>query len=542
MAKTLRWILISIGAIIILLLLCTMYINYTVKGKVENFLATKLPAHISQSYDRMELDVLRGTITIFEPSVIIRNKKDTLQHTFVTLDKIIIEEVSYWDYIVNEEIHIEDIKLKSPIITYYKDRLKASKDSIRKAPFKLYKPLIVDELSIDNATLKIFDTTKDSTLLYAENLTIEIDDILMSAETLKRKIPLEFSEYEAEADSVFLKVSPYENLSVGDFKLKNKKLKLKKVQLNTKYSRQQLSSMISVEKDHFKINFNKLTASDIDFGFKNNKLFVAIPQITLESPHATIYRDKLIADDPKVKPLYSKMLRDLTFDLTIDEVAITNGSITYTERAKAENSGGTIQFTKLYTSIYNASNTYAAGNKTKIDIKANFMEKTPLTATWEFDIQNEADQFLFKAEMGRLAVAELNKFTQPNLKVKLEGVTNKTYFTISGGNNTSNIDMRMNYDDFKVAILDKNGREKNKLISAVANIFIKKDSDNEDDDFRAGSGGATRNKTKSFFNYIWLNTADGLKSTLTGGSNNEKTKQLSRAEKRKARRANRSKN
>ncbi|MFC7356686.1 hypothetical protein ACFQO1_03225 [Jejudonia soesokkakensis] len=539
MSKTLRWIISSIGAIIIIGLLATMYINYTVKNKVENFLATQLPSNISQSYKRMNLDVLRGTITIFEPSVVFQNKKDNQQHTFITLDKIIIEEVSYWDYLFNEEIHIEDIKLKSPVITYYKDRLITSTDTVRKAPIRLYKPVIVDELSIDNTTLKIIDATKDSIFMYAENLTIEIDDILVTSETLKRRLPLEFSEYEAETDSVFLKVSPYENVSVGDLKLKDKKLAIQKINLRTKYSRQQLSNILSVERDHFDIDFNSLTASEIDFGFKNNRLFVNVPQILFEDPKAVIYRNKLLADDPKIKPLYSKMLRDLNFDLTVDEIEIKNGAITYTERVKADNSGGTINFSNLFASIYNASNTYPSGTKTQIDIKAEFMENTPFNVNWEFDVTNTADQFLFKAEIGSLAAAELNKFTQPNLKVKLEGMTNKTYFTISGDNNTSMIDMRMNYDDFKVSILGDNGRDKKGFVSAIANLFIKKDSDNEENSFREGSGNATRNKTKSFFNYLWLNTESGLKATLTGGSNSTKETSASRSEKRKARRATR---
>lgn len=536
MSKTLRWTIYTVGGIIILLLLATMLINYTVKGKVENFLATQLPSHISQSYKRINLDVLKGTITIFEPSVIFQNKKDHQEHTFVTLDKIIIEEVSYWDYLFNKEIHIEDIKLKSPVITYYKDKLIKSTDSVRKAPIRLYKPVIVDELSIDNTTLKIIDSTNDSIFMYAENLTIEIDDILVTSETLKRKLPIEYSEYEAETDSVFLKVSAYENLSVGNLKLKDKKLKLQQLKLNTKYSRKELSSMISVERDHFEVTVDSITATGIDFGFTNNKLFVALPQMTLDAPQATIFRNKLIADDPKVKPLYSKMLRELSFNLTVEELEIRNGAITYTEKVKADNSGGTINFSNLFASIYNASNTYSSGKKTQIDIKADFMEDTPLTVNWNFDVTNTNDVFVFKAELGTLAAAELNKFTQPNLKVKLEGVTNKTYFTISGGNNTSTIDMRMNYDDFKVSIMGDDGRDKKGFISAIANIFIKKDSDQEEDNFREGSGSATRNKTKSFFNYLWLNTESGLKATLTGGSNNTKDKQVTRSEKRKARR------
>jgi len=290
--------------------------------------------------------------------------------------------------------------------------------------------------------------------------------------------------------------------------------------LKTKFSRQRLSQIIPKERDHFDVTFNRLTVKDIDFGFANRTLFVTSPIINIDTPQAVIFRDKTVTDDTTIKPLYSKMLRDLNFDLTVDQLKFNNGSITYTEKVKEDNSGGTINFTDMSTTIANVSNTYNSPTKTAIDIDAIFMGTTRFKVQWDFDVNSEADQFLFKAEIDALKALELNKFTQPNLKVKLEGRTNKTYFTISGNNNTSQIDMRMNYDDFKVAILNKEGKEDKKILSAIANIFIRKDSNKEKDNFREGSGTATRDKTKSFFNYLWLNVKEGLIQTLTGSSKN----------------------
>ena len=214
------------------------------------------------------------------------------------------------------------------------------------------------------------------------------------------------------------------------------------------------------------------------------------------------------------------MLRETSIDLTIDKIALNDGSLIYTERVKQDNTGGTIDFKNLSATILNASNTYTSNKKTFIDIEAIFMKNTPLKANWEFDTTNKNDQFIFKAEIGSLKASDLNTFMKPNLKVQLEGITNKTYFTISGTNNTSKIDMRMSYDNFKVNILNKNGNKKNKFLSAIANIFIKENSKNNNQEFRDGSGVASRDKTKSFFNYLWLNIRSGLLNTLTGKSEN----------------------
>jgi len=516
MTKFVRWSLYILISLILLFIVGTLLVNYTIKNKVENFITTRLPDNIAQSYKSMSLSTIQGTIQFDSVSVSIKNKSDDKIHTRVSLEKLIIEDVSYWDYLFNKEIHIEDIKIKKPIITYYKDLLLKNTDTLNKAPIALYKPVLIDELSIDNTTFTIIDKTRDSTFFYTENLTIEIDDILINQETLLNRLPVRFSNYEAEADSLFVKVSPYENLTVSDFKLKNKEAVFLNMHLKTKYSRTALSRMLPKERDHFDVTFERFTANSIDFGFKNRKLFVKTPNIILQQPDAVIFRDKLVADDLTIKPLYSKMLRDLTFDLTVDKLRIDTGSITYTEKVKSDNTGGTINFHNMNTTIENASNTYKSPTKTKIVIDAIFMKKTPVQVHWDFDVNDTSDQFLFSAEIDGMQADELNKFTQPNLKVMLEGRTNKTYFTISGDNNASQIDMRMNYDDFKIEILNKEGKKGNKILSAIANIFIKKDSDKEEDNFREGSGTATRDKNKSFFNYLWLNTKEGLIKTLTG--------------------------
>ncbi|GEQ85447.1 hypothetical protein ULMS_09550 [Patiriisocius marinistellae] len=516
MKKTLRWIIYIILTSIVIYVITLITVNSIIKGKVENFLATRLPENIKQSYEKMNLNTFEGTITLNNITVSISDKKTKEKHTLVSLDAFIIEDVSYWQYLFNKKIVIEDIKLKKPIITYYKDTYKSSKDSTDSKPLKLYKDVIIEELSIDNATLNIFDKSKDSLFLYAENVTVELDDILINQETLKRKIPLEFSEYEVEADSVFLKSNKFENLTTAKIIVKHNKATLNNITLKTKYSKAQLSKNINTERDHFNLLIPQLKIDAIDFGFKENKLYVKSDLITLKNPTATIYRDKLVADDPKIKPLYSKMLRNLPIALAVDVVKIENATLTYQEKVKAGNNAGEINFDSMYASIYNVGNIYDKAIKTEIKVKANFMQAAPINVDWSFNVHDISDQFLFKFDASSLPIERLNTFTKPNLNVNIEGKIHKVYTTISGTSNASSADMRLNYENLKVNILTKNGNKKNKVLSAIANIFVKKDSKDEVDRFREGVANVSPDKTKSIFNYIWLNIQSGLLDTLTG--------------------------
>ncbi len=77
--------------------------------------------------------------------------------------------------------------------------------------------------------------------------------------------------------------------------------------------------------------------------------------------------------------------------------------------------------------------------------------------------------------------------------------------------------MRLNYDNFKVDILNADGKKKNKVLSALANLFIVKHSNRAEDGFReSNKEGIERDHTKSIFNYIWISIKSGLVSVLTG--------------------------
>tara|TARA_Y100000815_G_scaffold205634_1_gene189462 strand:- start:553 stop:1179 length:627 start_codon:yes stop_codon:yes gene_type:complete len=202
----------------------------------------------------------------------------------------------------------------------------------------------------------------------------------------------------------------------------------------------------------------------------------------------------------------------------IDNAQIKAASIEYEEKVKADTHAGKLSFKDLQATIINLGNTYALGEKTtSIQANALFMEKSPIEVDWSFDVQNKNDQFRFKADVGELPVAALNSFTEPNLNVKLTGALHKAYFDISGDNSSSHINMKMNYDDFKIAVLNDKKEKKKWLISTLANLFVSKDSEEKgSDSFRSGEGTAERDTTKSIFNYLWINVKQGLISVLTG--------------------------
>jgi len=491
-----------------------IWVKQYLKNKIETFIHNELPENMIYSYSGLKLHTFSGSLTIDNPSLIIKNTADSLQHTFIDVEKLEISGASYWDFLVKDEIYIRSIVLLNPKIAYFKDRVNKQKDSVPKSAPKSHTPIYVDKIQFQNASLHLYEKGKDSTKLSVKDMSLEIERVAINDNTKGDIIPFAYKDYNIKGDSLFLKVNAYDNLTVGDFNLKNSNVSVNNLSLKTKYSKKELSKIISKERDHFNLTLPSLLIDDLDIGFENDTLFVKSKKISLISPSAEIYRDKLVADDMSVKPLYSKMLRDLPFPLTVDSLAIVNGNILYEERVKEENMGGTISFKDLNISIANVSNTYKAPTKTELNIKVRFMESTPFSAKWTFDVNNQNDYFLFTADVGKMNAEKMNHFTEPNLNVKLEGQVEKTFFTIDGNHTASTTDLKIHYSNFKVNVLRKESEKKNKLISAVVNILIPKNSEKHEQYYRESTAQVSRDKTKSVFNFLWISLESALKKAM----------------------------
>lgn|SRR5690554_297951 len=506
--KKLIFTTLAIGVVVIA---SNIYINNFLKSKLESFIQERLPENMVRTYDNITLEAFTGTLSILNASLIINNKEDDVEHTFIQVERLKIADISYWEYLFNNQIHIGSILVENPTLAYHQDKRKPSKDTVRKPVAEIHKPIRVDFVKISNTKLAIYEDEKDSTKVYTKNLNIVVEGIEIDNKTVLQKIPLKYKHVKAKSDTAFVKVGPYENLIVDQFLIEDHKATFEDVQLKTKYSKKELSNIIRVERDHYDLSIPILSVNNFNLRFRDDERFFATShKITINRPIFDVYRDKLIEDDETFKPLYARSLRNLPFDLTVDSIEIKDANIKYTERTQAENQGGSVSFKDLNAHIMHVSNTGNTPEKTEIAVEALFMDQAPLQATWTFDVQNKNDSFLFEGELDNLDVKRMNAFTEPNLRIALEGAIHKTYFTIDGNNDNSTTNMRMNFSDFKVDFLKKESEKTRKLLSEATNLFINHNGKNKEGSFKNGTGKTDRNKTQSAFNQLWISIQSAL--------------------------------
>jgi len=514
--KVMKKILIVLLILLIAFMAGVIGLNQFFKNKIIYFLDNALANNIELKYDAIHVDSWGGGVTLEDAFLIIKKRGDTLVNTKIRTGKISFSGLSYWDYFVKNRVHIEEIHVDDNSIWFLDDPSNESKNTTG-GPINLGKEINIDRLAIGNTTLKILKPEKDSLFLQVARASFTIEDIRIDRDIVRRKIPLNYSDMLFEADSLFLKMNPYDNLTIGSVRLQKEDVILANTKISTKYSKEGLSRKINIERDHIDLQIPELGIHKIAWGFIQDTLFTKAALMRIKQPKLAIYRDKLVADDETIKPIYSKILRNVPFNLMLDSLTVEDAAIVYREKVKEEQPAGEIRFSQLEIQGANLGNTYKIGaDTTKLAIKGIFLDTAPLQIDWSFDVQNPKDVFTLKGFMGEMTAANINSFTEPNLRAKMTGKVERVYFNINGDNYQSNIDMKMKYNDFKIAILNKDSK-KNKFFSAIANLFVSSNSlDKDSGEYRSGRGHADRDMTKSFFNYLWLNLKDGLIKVLLG--------------------------
>ncbi|RXG14616.1 hypothetical protein DSM03_105152 [Leeuwenhoekiella aestuarii] len=515
--------LIGLFIFFVLLGAAALYLNTYLKNQLQEIIKNDLPESLSLDYEDITIDSWGGNASMAHATVRIK-ANDSTPRSEVKNASVQLKGLDHWDYFKNKNIHFKNISIHADSLTHYKhsneqkEQHSKKKDSTTENPIQaqnLDRHFQIDKFDLVTDYIQIINPKTDSVTLKTAHFNLKLENITPTI-TAAITRPFDYEEIFMSYDSLYYQTNRFDILTVSHVEWDGTDLVMNDLRLKTQYSRSQLSTMIKKERDHIDFSIKNIKFHNLKYGEKSGEFYLNTPLLELQNPYLNIYRDKRIADDLTKKPLYSKMLRDLNFEMMIDTIKIKNGGIVYHEKVNSNTAAGMLDFSNLNASLYNVGNTYNLGEKkTSIAIKAVFMKSSPMSLDWNFDINDPQDKFYVKGSLSKLPVANLESFTSPNLGVEMSGDLEHTYFTIYGDNYSSHIDMQMTYDEFKVNIMNQEKKKKKWFASTIANIFIAKTSKNEDGGFKEGAGEVNRNQTKSFFNYLWLNLKEGMLKTVT---------------------------
>jgi len=372
-------------------------------------------------------------------------------------------------------------------------------------------PVLVRNVALKNSNITY---EKDNQPLTLNHLNASFKNIEFNGNPKNSGLAIKVKDYTVTAKNFAYKTKFY-NMTSGLLQLGKNNVRIDRFAMKPLVSRAQFIRMIPVEKDLYDLEMNQITAKG-SWDFFSESKFIHATNMTISSANANIFRSKIPEDDPKEKPLYSRLLRSIKIPMLIDQLQLKNSTLEYEEDTPKSSGPGKLTFTNFNMNVKNLNSAKMKGKPTKVDIKIDctFMDTSLLSVNWGFDVADQSDRFTIGGQLSNIPAVALNAFVVPYMSITAKGTIQEMLFNFRGNPKGIGGTFKMKHKDLKVSILDKKSKEKKGVLSAVANIFIKTDSGKFPESVVVED--VERDPTKSFFNLFWKGIEDGLKKTLIG--------------------------
>ncbi|QLG44993.1 DUF748 domain-containing protein [Costertonia aggregata] len=468
--------------VVVVLGLSIWAVHVYAKHKLSQLVLERLPNSVELAYSAIDLNLFSGNVVLHEVNVgFLKNDNFKTKGT-LDLDKFTIQGLDY-------------------------------RKLLSENTFK------ANRVCIERGDLEIYDQNSSDIKLAMSDIALELRSFMADSSTLQQKIPFTYKTVDLSLGKLHVAISPFEVLSIDSLFLRNGDLRTTSISIMSKYGKSQLSKKIQYERDHIQLTIPNSSGKNMGMTLVNDSLKFSADNVTFLNPRLALYRDKLVTDNTVKKPLYDTMLNQLPIKLDIKTVVLEDGQVSYAEKTDKAVEPVSISFKSLDATINNLSNTNT--QRTEVNARAALMGKAPITLDFSFQVKNQNDTFLASSTLKNLEGSLINPFLESNANVRAQGLIKEMYFTISGNGHKSTGDMKMKYQNFKFTVLDKDRLGINKTLTAIVNLFTNDGSKTDSDGYRYGKIEVERVPTKSFFNYLWLNTKDGLKNTVLGNGKKE---------------------
>lgn len=468
-----------------------------------------------KNYEDLKVNIWKGKLQISNVDLEWPNENELIKNTMKSESIYItgFKLMNYWLH--KEEIKVKRIEIVNPEVQLVSEKPSKEESADNSKSAKKFPKINAKEVSIKNLVFAKRDENGNLQtkfkLVDATFKNLNIEDWETPSTWYN-----DLENYTIKIEDLYHKATDWEAFRTDKIELTETTYKIQNLHFYTELNKKEYRAKLPRERDHYNIEIPNVEISSFQWNTHEDRQRLFVSKAHFDSPKINIYRDKLLPDDNSIKPLFSQLLRELRFDIQTEEITLRDANITYTERVQEENSGGSVYFSEFNAVISDAGN-FENINKEKdikIKVETTFMKTAKLTTDWRFNPQEIDDSFHFQARISHLDANHANLFTEPNLFVKMNGSIDLLYLNIHGNSNASNTDFAISYHDLKVELLNKRGRNKLKVISAIANIFVRKNTKTDDSKLQEAKVKVERDQTKSIFNFLWKNTLEGLKETI----------------------------
>jgi hypothetical protein len=504
--KILLYSLLSfLGLLVTAIILLFVFLDEIVESRMHDLLEKKFGNYYSLEFDEIEKEIGFSEMTFVVKNADFASDTTNFEGMekypilFFQADELRIEKLSTWDIIWGSEIDLDKIQLVRPDFKLYsrKDQKKQADDTKNKRGKGLLTHLAVNEFSLVEGRLQIFDFDAKKRILINDSINIRIDQVGLDLNKLD-KFTDAFQCEDFYVDAYKSHLTPVQGLyqfSLDSLKLygRDELLQLKNLNIDTKVSLKETSKL--------KINHSEVFNAFIEDleirGFNYDKLIyedrIKIDEIDVIDADIAIFKNKTTYMEKTYrKEVLNRIFRKIKFPLTIDTVHLVNTHLEFELMKTHKKAPALIILDSLNGYLANFNTVHEEKDTLNIFMDSKFMDKGRLTLQSDIVIWDSINEYQkFTGNLRSMSFMVLNGLIQNFVNIKIHsGYLHRVDFAGYADAENSWGSVAFRYRDLGMTIYsftDPMETKQNKFLSDVAKMAIHKTNPLPNGDLRTAN-------------------------------------------------------
>lgn len=488
-----------------------MMFKYNPKNKNMSFL-----------FDELKYSSSLGTIQAKNFTIRPKNLNRKLNQFELKIPSIIFKGFSISKAYNNDEYQFETILIEKPWLKYFNNKQDTSKIDLFKIDLFPYIESFAElftskELKLNEAKFTIFKNNhvdfEETISLFLEKLRIDKNRNNKFLHSENFSINLNSYQKRYELYDLFINKVNYSSA--------RNSVSMRDIQFKPRYNKDMHQYKVGFQSDYISASIDSVNIikPDIQKLFEKNILEASL--LNINKLELDLYRDKNLPFNTEKK---SKMIHDLIksikFPVKFDSVKMSNSKIIYSEKPVAGQNNGQVWFSDLsagikpFTNIKNNKGQYP---DIRIKGSANLMDSCKLNIRMYYYMNNTDNLFNVGGELKNFNFRILNPITIPLASVLVRsGSSDLLSFSFSADKRISKGELKVEYDDLKISVIDEKHKELKELkfASFMANILLMSSNKNKAKELIPKEIYFERDPQRSDFYYWWKSVFSGVKNTL----------------------------
>ena len=490
------------------------------------------------SYEKLNVRLLKKDIVLknFKFFSIVDSSHSHNKFDF-ELDKLHLHLDGYFNLVLDGTLDISKIEIIKPKVSYglkkhdsntdVKSQIQDSTIAVNDAGEKFLKFLKVEEFVLEDGNADIYRLEDpDMKIFYVDDLDIIISDINLDFENDSIFEKTKVSNFDLSASNVYNNDLENHKLSIGNisYSLASKGFAVNNLHVKNKQDPSIYNSKIKYRSPWISVDVEKIEFDIYPWEIFKNGVF-DLGVISLTKPNVELFIDLNKALNPKIKPMPSRIIRDIPIDFNIDSIQLVDATFVFKAKSKGEKPG-MLKISPINGNLTNITNTPDLLDENpimKLDVETKLWDEGIVDLEIEVDINDINDKMHVDGKMINMPFVKAENMIKNMFGVEVtSGYIDLLEFQFDATDVYSEGKVVLNYHDLVLDLKKKDKSDKStddKQFKEKSNHFINfavhgaiiKDNIPGDKKYTpVGYIMRERIRDKAFADAIWGSIQDGI--------------------------------